>query len=614
MTRKLVKNEQWYVRVLISKIDDGNIVKPKFQRKQKWDVQPRKENHPNQKYYIRFLLEVKNSVHPITFGQTMGSHKITNIDGNNRLNAIKHFIEKPFDIFPEYLSNLFFFIDEILEIEDRDYLKNIFKNISYNDIVDMKFNKYFSTIHAHEFYIDNLQKHRDKFEELIEPIQKLLKINGEERFDTNVTINVNLFEGYNTDELCKTFEDINKFNTKLTEIELLACSLYNTTGFTINDNVIEMAIINEVIEHYKKKGDDEVLICYNFEKEDQLNAFDFIVGFQDYCNSTYDIIEKSDNEGLSLFFKLYKSLYNGLSETFTTENVNEFIENIVFSCNILKKIYNRIFTEQINNKLFNKACENKFASLKKNNLYIIISSIIGYKKKKINEEVIIKSIEKAILFHFFVNELKDVDKRDFHKLNDSIQYEAGGAYIDTVSKKMINEPSLISDKVTKIALKKLINELFIEGNKPIQRLLDNGSKKCNKRRDRKFFEKCLLFYYYKAKVPTNLLNNKFSLEHIYPFSSNWDGELDIDRFGNTIPIIDEINNKRSNYHISKYEELDVSHNFIKYIDVIPDNYLYDNVISHSERNPKITDNVNYNENCDNNENAYLENLLHCLFS
>jgi hypothetical protein len=614
MTSKLVKNEQWYVRVLINKIINKDVVKPKFQRKHKWDVQPRKENKANQKSYIEFLFKVKNSVHAITFGQTLGSQKITNIDGNNRLNAIKHFIDKPFDIFPEYLHDLFMYLDTILEKDDSECLKNIFKNISYNDMVDMKFNKYFATIDMLDFYIDKLQKYRDAFDDLIEPIQTILKINGSDRFDTNVSVNVNLFEGYNTDELCQTFEAINKFDSKLTEIELLACSLYNSFDFTINDNIIETAIINEIIEHYNKKRDNEVLICYNFEKEERLNAFDFIIGFQDYCNSTYDIIEKSDNDGLSLFFKLYKSLFNGLSDTFTTEHVNNFIEYILFSCNILKKIYNKIFTEQINTKLFNKACENKFSSLKKNNIYIILSAIIGFKKKSVNEKVIIKSIEKAILFHFFVNELKDVDKREVHKINDLIQYEAGGAYIDTMSKKIINEPNIISDKVTRLTFTNLINDLYLEGDKPILRLLDNGSKKCNKRRDRKFFEKCLLFYYYKEKVPTNFLDNKFSLEHIYPFSSNWDGELDIDRFGNTIPIIDEINNKRSNNHITKYVELDEPYNFIKFIDVIPNKNLYDNIISHSERIPKIFNRVNYNENCNNNEKKYLENLLHCLFT
>ena len=614
MTSKNVKNEQWYIKTLTSKIDSGEIMKPKFQRKRKWDTQPKKENNPNEKCYILFLFDVKNSVHAITFGQNMNSEKITytNIDGNNRLNAIKHFIEKPFDIFPEYLKELFTYIDTLVSLEDEDKtrLKEIFKNISYNDIVEMKFHKYFSIINMPDFYSNKLKSYRDEFDNHIDSIQIKLRINGTDRFDNNVSVNVNLFEGYTTDELCKTFEDINKYNSKLTEIELLACSLYNNSDFKIKDNVIERSIINKVIEHYEEKCCDEVLKCYNYDINDTMNAFDFIVGLQNYCNETFNIIEKSDNDGLSLFFKIYKNLYTLI---FNTENVNEFIGYMLSSCNILKKIYNNIFTEQINNKLFNKACENKFNSLKKNNLYLVITSIIGYLKKSTNEQTIINSIEKAILFHFFVNDVKDINKRELHKIKDSIQYEAGGSFIDAKAKKLLSEPNIISVDITKIKFKEIIDDLFLEGNAPHVRLLENGNKKNDKRRPRKFFEKCLLFYYYKSKVPTNLLNNTFSLEHIFPFSSMWDEELDIDRFGNTIPIIDEINNKRSNYHISKYNDLDSSHNFIKFINVIPEKNVYDLVISHTDRTPKITNNSGYNEVCSINEEIYSDVFLKSLY-
>ena len=145
------------------------------------------------------------------------------------------------------------------------------------------------------------------------------------------------------------------------------------------------------------------------------------------------------------------------------------------------------------------------------------------------------------------------------------------------------------------------------------RLLENGRPKCDKRRPRKFYEKCLLFYYYKAKVPTNLLNNKFSLEHIFPFSSNWEGEIDIDRVGNIVPIIDEINNKRNNKHISKYIELDIDHNFINFIDVLPKDNVYNIVISHSEIKPTIISNDKYIEYCKSTEQLYLYNFLKCLF-
>ena len=450
----------------------------------------KKENNPNnkspnEKSYIEFLFEVKNSVHAITFGQNMDSNKLTytNIDGNNRLNAIKHFIDKPFDIFPEYLNKLFDFIDTltILEENDKNILKDIFTNISYVNIIEMKFHKYFDIINNPKLYEDKLRFKRDEFEPIIEEIQNKLKINGIDRFDNNVKINVNLFEGYNTDELCKIFEDINKFNSQLTEIELLACRLYNINDFKIKDNIIEQSIINEITEHYKEKSENEALMCYKFENNNKINAFDFIVGFQNYCNIVYKIIEKSDNNGTSLFFKLYKNIYNSLDNTFNNQNINEFIEIITYSCNILKIIYKKTFTEQINNKLFNSTCENKFSTLTKNNLYIIISAIIGFKNKKIEEKKIINSIEICILYHFLISDIKNTHNRDTYRSNDYIQYEAGGTYIDGIAKKLLSNPSLINLEITKDSVKKLINELFQEGIKPFTRILENGNKKKEKK-------------------------------------------------------------------------------------------------------------------------------------
>ena len=62
-----------------------------------------------------------------------------------------------------------------------------------------------------------------------------------------------------------------------------------------------------------------------------------------------------------------------------------------------------------------------------------------------------------------------------------------------------------------------------------------------------------MFYYYKGKIPTNMLDNEFSIEHIMPNSSEWEGELDKDRIGNLIPIISEINSQRGNKHINSYK-------------------------------------------------------------
>lgn len=613
MTVKTVKNEQWTIQELVNKINKKEISKPKFQRKKKWDILPKKENYPNEREYIDFLYVTKNSAHPITFGVT--NKKLKNIDGNNRINAVKHFIDKPFEIYPEYLNEINEYINVIFkdDIADRDYLLEHFKNMSYHDIVILKFNKHFDKIGKEELYAKKLKPYRDEFESYIENIQTRLKINGTDRFDASVKINVNLFNEYSEGELNKTYNDINKYNNTLSEIESLASWLYDITDFTINDNVLKTSFINEIINFYKENSDNEVLSCYNFDSNEPMNAYDFIIGFQNYCSNTYQIIEKTDNSGLSLFFKLYKSLYNGFDNTFNTKNINEFIENIIYSCVILKKVYNKIFTTQINDKLFNKKCETKFSTLKKNNLYIIISAIIGYKNMNEKEYIIINSIEKALLYHFFVSELdnKNINNK-IHKNFDSIKYEAGGAFIDNMSKNVIKEPSKISKDITELAMTNLIKDLLHENNSPSQRFLDSGKKKNDKRRPRTFFEKCLLFYYYKEMVPINFLNNNFSIEHIFPFSSTWLNEIDIDRIGNTVPIIDEINNRRNNKHISKYTELD-TYGFIKFIDVIPNSEKYNTIISHNDKTPKVIDNDKYNELCENNEMNYLNNFIKCLY-
>ena len=204
-------------------------------------------------------------------------------------------------------------------------------------------------------------------------------INEKNCFDSTVKINVNIFEGYNTDELCKTFEDINKYNSKLTETELLACRLHNICDLNIIDKPFETELNECINEYYKNKSDDEVLDCYKFEGK--INAHDFTIGFQNLCNKKYNFIDKTDTDGLSLFFKLWKTLYNSFIDTFTTENVNNFIKQITYSCDILQNTITNIFNSKINDKLFNKSCKDKLQTLKKNNLFMLICSIIGYKIK-----------------------------------------------------------------------------------------------------------------------------------------------------------------------------------------------------------------------------------------
>ena len=626
MTNKRIKNEQWSVKQLISKIDNKEITKPKFQRKKKWDNQPNKnDSNTNEKSYIKFLYETENSVHAITFGQESNGSRIiySNIDGNNRINAIKHFIEKPFEIFKDYLNDLFNILDTIDIVVDKMIaIKHIFKSLSYKDIINIKTpSKYFRSINKAELFKE-IQSKQNDIDDEIEKIQELLKINKTDRFDESVKINVNLFEGYSTDELCKTFEDINKYNSKLTETELLACRLYNNNNFIITDKTFETSLKTSIKEYYKDKSDREVLDCYVFDDTHNINAHDFIVGFQNLFSKEYDFIGKTDVDGLSLFFKLWKAYKKDFDKSFTTENVNDFIEKITYSCKILQETITNIFTDRISSKLFNNSCQEKLKTLKKNNVLMLLSSIFGFKEQNEDKTKIIKHLEKCLIYHFFVSDLSkkyinlhDKNRKESFKNKDTIQHMAGGGYIENINKLYITNPEIISSTLDKKLFNDLLKELYIETNTPYERKLKGGRVNNGKRRKLKFFEKTLMFYYYKQKMPTNLLERTFSIEHIVPNSCFWEGKLDKDRTGNLIPIISTINSQRGNRHIDAYKYTEDGQEFFKYIrDIIPETNLYDQIIKHDSGKPIIIDIIKYDTMCTKNEEIYQDNFINCLFN
>lgn len=612
MSDKHIKNEQWTVKHLISKIKNKEISKPKFQRKRKWDILQKKENVPSEKNYITFLFDTHNSVHAITFGQL--NNDLSNIDGNNRINAIHHFLEEPFELFEENLEQINIFVDANFKNSETDKIKQIIKKITYNDLMTFKYNKYFMENGYADLYNETLKNKRDEMEPYFDDLISKLKIKGDDRFDTNVLINVNLFEGYTTEELCKVFTDINKYNGGLTEIEALASRLFNVNNFVIQDSIIKTEITECIKEIYLERENNEVLDCYKYnEFDDIMNAYDFMIGFQNYANKKCSLIHKIDNDGLSLFFKLYKTMYKGgFDENFTTENVNDFIHYIKKAIEILTKIKNNVFMENLvgSNKIFD-GCNKKIKCLKKNNLYLILSSIISYIKRNTSEKDILSSIEKCLLMHFFVNEISNKDIKDKFKLLDNIVYEAGGAFIDSKAKEFYKNPSFISEKITKDIMIEVINQL-IDENTMNKEYIENNKKR-QQRRPRKLYEKALLYYYYTNKVPVEYLKNNFWVEHVFPFSSSWTGNIDIDRLGNIIPLIDGLNIIRSNKSISEY----YSHNkakFIKYIDdIIPKIEIYNEIISHDGKKPTIKNVDGYNDLCHKNEQILKGNLIDYLF-
>ena len=621
---KQIKNENWTIKILASKVLTREIYKPKYQRKRKWNLFPKKVNVPSEKKYIEFLYDASNSVHAITFGQDNGKI-LSNIDGNNRINAIMHFLKEPFVLFPEKLDNLKDYIsnygndkiDEKIAHELSYKVIEIVGNLSYVELMGFRYNIFFKDKYQ-QLYDEHLKIMRDDLEPLFDELIEQMKINNVDRFDETVQINVNLFLGYTTEELADVFSKINQYNSGLTEQEALASRLFNITNFIIEDKILECEIKQFLNKYYMDRTKDEILDCYMYnEIDDKMNAYDFMVGFQDYSNDKCSLIHKTDNDGLSLFFKIFKNIYKGSFDiTFNTENVNTFIGYITKAINILQKLKSIIFMENLvgggGNTIFDAATK-KLNSLKKNNMYLVITAIIGYIKNNTSENEILSSIEKTILYHFFVNSIEDKEKRDQFKLIDGILYDAGGSFIDNVAKDYLKTPETISCKITEELMESVLNQLINENvkNKKYE-IRSNGKDKNDKRRQRKLHEKVLIYYYYICKVPTQFLKKNFWVEHMFPFSCSWEDNLDIDRLGNIFPILDNLNKERSNKHISEYKKID-KEEFMKFIDIIPTNELYDQIVSHKNKKPHIQNSEKYNLFCSDNEKKLINYFLKKIF-
>lgn len=612
---KLIKPDQWSISILYKKIENKELSKPKYQRKKKWLLAPNnktKGKTPNIKEYIEFLLEHGNSVHSITLAKDGNTYY--NIDGNNRINAIITFLKTPFLVFTDVITKIESELNEKSVAEEIiKILMEELKIMCYNEFLEFDIRKYFDKPKTADIW-KKITTVRDTIQDIIDKFKpKLMCKNSEDRFDKDVSININLFDGYGHDELSHVFTQINKFNTNLTENEIQASLLFNIDNIEITDIEFRRKVTDSIKEFYTDNSSGEVLECYQFDESSTLNAFDFIVGLQITFSKQYSFIEEVSNSNILLFFKLYKLLCVNKTEkgdftkdSFTKDQVDKFIEDISESCKVLKETNDDIFTEKINDKLFNKTCGKKIEKLNSDRMFLLISSIIGFKKQRKEDTLIKNEVSKCILYNFLLNDISDKDTKEKFRSCCSLSHNGGGILITNEANKLLNTPSNLTEKITSEVFRELIEFLYNENRKDC---IKRGTRK-----KLKFFQRTLMFYYYKLKVSCAYLKKEFSVEHIIPFSSYCDSEIDIDRTGNLLPIINELNCGRGNKSIKYYTEDDKYKEFCGFFkNILPNNENYNSIVNHDSRKPQVTNINAYNSMCSKNENEYLNNFISAIF-
>lgn len=600
----LIENKTWSVNELIQQIT--RIVKPKFQRKSKWLIHPIKKKRPSYSEYIEFLFKTNNSIDPISFGHIIqnNNEQYINIDGNNRMNAIIKFVKMPIFVFKETLKC---HINELKKYIDLD----IIYNISYEEISGFRRLKDIESVYNIRNQYNEKEIHY--IEDTLTYIQEKLLIR-KQKFTDCVKLNINIFKNGSFEDYNDIFKSINTHSNELSENELLASILYSVKLDIDKSNSVVYDIINSVNEYYNYR-DNEELLSYNTDIDiNNINPFDFMVGLQNLLNKkTNNTIGIYDSNGLGLIFKLFKIYTNNNKinkQSFINFNTNDFINVMIHMSKIVNDIFEYIYSTNVDDRLFGNS-SNIRSYFKKNNLYVLCSSIISLINNDYSDNDITRSLIKPVIYHILVKYLPKYDSEDITLLRekDTLKYEAGGSYIDNLCKKIYcKEPEYIYKDMNNLLFKKLLSYIRETFNKPCMPKNNKGSK----RRKLTIIHKIIFNVIFKSKVPTDMLNNTYSIEHLIPFSSKFTVELDIDRIGNLFPIPLDYNKKRGNKPIDKYSIIcnEYNESLIKKI-CNTDNY--NKIVVYDKNVPHIKDIDGYNTLCERNEKYYLDTLFNYIF-
>ena len=606
----VIQNTSWSVSELMGFLSQsGSISKPKFQRKLRWSVLPTEKKTASMREFIDFLYANKNTVHPVSFGEKIvdGKKLYENIDGNNRINSIWRFMQTPFAIYPEYLDEPIEWLRNTLAPEYATPIAAFLATLTYDAISKFRrIGDIYENAPAIRELVDQMATpHLRTLENYLIAIQDKLLFGRREMFENVVKLNVNMFIGATSEELCSIFTSINKYSSSLSGSDLLASELHETVIHVANADY-NHEIRKEIQLYYDDKNQGEILTGYEIRDINAftMNAFDCMVGLQNYCHRIYpNAVESFDPDIVSIFFKLYKILYGELVSTvFTQDRMNAFIGMMVCACDVSAQLFESIFPKNVDESIFNKNVRMDSIRLRAVSNQFLLCAILGMIKKGHTNKQIVGKLKIPLAYHFILSSISaNAGLRETDKLSCAPHY--GGNGLHTRSCAYVNCPETVSDSITETQMRELIRIAILDSvqNKP--------HRKQKKRRGFNRVERILVSAYYNQRMSNAYLKDTYSVEHIIPFSCSWgEGiELDIERLGNLVPFLIDPNKGRGNRNISYYDE--TCKEFVSFLEMVPKKEVYDTIVTYENTNPVIRDPKQYEAFCEKNEAIYVEAFL-----
>jgi len=563
---------QWSIETFLNQYKRGLLLKPRIQRKKRWD-------HVKMNKYIQFIQTYKNAVMPFLVSEVIleGVKKYYIFDGNNRSNTILEFYESPlsFDLVSIPVS----FSKEI-------HSKLV--TFSLEKLLDRRltFHKVCRELDIKVEELPNISKLEDDWQTMIETLDAL-------KF-ADIKLDMTIFPHLTNDQMCHIYESINEGGVKLSKQELLASST-SRMHFT-KETLSSFDELKHLIEtkYYEDMNRTEKLKIVE-DSKDVINLFEVLVAFQYklHAHYSYFIPEPcsfSKETDLDMVFKLYKYINHiEFDDAPSAIVLNTFLHQVESAC----KIVNMIYTQYFN---INISCNEikKYLKVPKNVAILLIVYVIDAVTHSIDLKVIQSNLSRVILYHELLSTYKD--KEDLRELSlpmDVLRYEAGGNFIPDEVKKI---QTIHSFEVvpTKEHLESLLTAR-------IQDDLEESVEK-TKRRALTKMQAIALSIFYGTQIPSIKMKDPQNKDHIIPNSISCTlGAYDIHRLGNLQLISETLNKSRGAKPITDawIEEKGLIYQFY------PKEAEYAGICDHKI----IKDLAAYNAMCERREKKYKDLIL-----
>ena len=546
-----VKTERWTVDVFQLKFTEGRLRKPRIQRKKRWDETMVHD-------YIEFITRHQNTCLPFFVNEIdMHARLIYMLfDGNNRVNAILDFLNRPLSVMREFIPS---------ELEG---LRSILETVSLAKLTHKSYNSITKFCKEHGISDYPAETYEEVYEKMIDRLTDL-------RFLT-VEIQVTVYDNLPYEQMIHIYQCVNKNATKMNEQELFACSFAQWTY----PPVIEQTALSSAVQLYY----DDMNQCEQLKMNEivcSLNLFEILVGVQltlhKRCSFIPDLkMEKSELDVVFHVFKIAHLPSNREWNEPTHAEVNTFIERIFAACSSLEAVLRRMYDPYLSSF-------SKFHKLKKHAILICFFYFM-YNEESMSDKQ--TDIHRALIYHNLLTEMyteATIPLEDKEK--DIFWYMTSGT--DRLYQKIVKREYSMAI-IPNISIRTLLHDVM-----KIRPSIQDTRKKST------WLDALALSAFYNQQIPAMIKEKSHDIDHIIPFSVRKQSHVDVCRLGNKQLIPTHINAARKTKPITDAW-------------IIENKLIYQHYPSESEYT-QIYDGtlhpVAFNSMCEKRETHYIDHIM-----